>query len=257
MRKSRCKRNNSSRMEGGNLGAGYGFPVIGSSIPSFDKTINNPIIQDSITNCRAAIPTGFLTNGYTGPKGLPGMSGGKHRKSSRKQYRKSSRKQYRKSSRKQSGGRYGFDVQGGPPGGAPWATSYAPISSIPCEASRQPIPDSGAANSLNKVGGPLWDGPVPEKGVMLGGASPAPITWANNDATSGSPSLMVPTARYTDNAPNTPPIVSAAGTNIMIHKPLNYPEMNPACLKTGGSRKSSKKSRKSSKKHKKTSKRKY
>lgn len=247
MRKSRCKRNNSSRMEGGGLGAGYGFPVIGSSIAAFDKTINNPIIQDSITNCRAATPTGFLTNGYTGPKGLPGMAGGK-RKSLRKQSKKSSRKQSKKYSKKQykmKGGRYGFDVQSGPPGGAPWATSYAPISSIPCEASRQTIPDSGAANTLNKVGSELWSGPVLPKGQM-GGA--APITWANNDGAS----LMVPTARYTDNA--LPPIVSAAGTNIMIHKPLYYPEMNQACLKTGGSRKSSKKSRKASKKSRKSSK---
>ena len=253
MRKSRCKRNNGSgTMHGGNLGAGWGFD------PSTkDQIINNPIVATPIGNCRAVEPAtlrpGFMPGGYKGFEGLPGMQGGKRRKSSRKHKKgkKHSRKQY-----KMKGGRYGFDISNAPPGGTPWGTSYAPISSIPCEASRQPIPDSGAANTLNKVGSELWDGPIPAKGVLAGGgANPAPITWANNDAASGSPSLMVPTARYTDNAPGIPPIVSAAGTNIMIHKPLHYPEMNPACLKTGGGsrkhRKSSKKSRKSSKKSKK------
>jgi hypothetical protein len=250
MRKSRCKRNNGSKMEGGNLGAGWGF-----SPSTQDQIMQNPIVATPIGNCRAPVPAtlrpGFMPDGYTGSKGLPGMQGGKRRKSSRKHKKgkKHSRKQYKMN---QAGGRYGFDISNAPPGGTPWGTSYAPISSIPCEASRQTIPDSGAANTLNKVGSELWDGPIPAKGVLAGGgANPAPITWANNDAASGSPSLMVPTARYTVNSE--PPIITAAGTNLSINTPINYPQMNPACLKTGGSRKM-KKSRKSSKKSKKSKK---
>lgn len=79
-------------------------------------------------------------------------------------------------------------------------------------------------------------------------------------ATSGGApaSLTVPTARYEDLPAGEPGIRSAAGTNLSIHRPLDWSQMTPACLKTGGSRKSkakrsakkaSRKGRKGSKKH--------
>ena len=52
--------------------------------------------------------------GYSGPKGLPGMSGGRRR-------------------RRQSGGRYGFvSAQGAAAAGPPSMGGLAPMSRIPC-----------------------------------------------------------------------------------------------------------------------------
>jgi hypothetical protein len=247
MRKSRCKRN----QRGGGLGGGWGFPTtLGGS-----HLINNEIIASPIGNCREAIRPGLVS---VTPRGLPGMSGGKrrNRKGSKKQ-----RKNYRKGTRKfrQSGGRYGFDAGlASVIGGTPSTSGYAPITSIPCEASRQTIPDSGAANNLNSRASYLWSGPNPGVGQM-GGAAPldsafslqtpsnqVPITWPNHGAASGSPSEMVPTSRYSVNSE--PPITTAAGTNVSVNTPINYPQMNPACLKTGGG--SRRKKHKSKKHHK-------
>jgi hypothetical protein len=70
--------------------------------------------------------------------------------------------------------------------------------------------------------------------------------------------ITVPTAGYAQNVEA--PIVSAAGTNLMVNTPKNFSELAPACVKTGGGRRSrraskkskkTKKSRKSSKKGKK------
>ncbi len=251
MRKSRCKRN----QRGGGLGGGWGFPSNQSPI----TTISNPLIADPIGNCREAVRPGLVS---VTPRGLPGMSGGKrrkHRKGSKKH-----RKTHRKGTRKfrQSGGRYGFDASiASVIGGTPSTSGYAPITQVPCEASRQTIPDSGAANTLNSRASYLWSGPNPGVGQM-GGAAPldsafslqtpsnqVPITWPNHGAASGSPSEMVPTSRYSVNSE--PPITTAAGTNVSINTPINYPQMNPACLKTGGGKKSRKhkKSKKGSRRH--------
>jgi hypothetical protein len=48
-----------------------------------------------------------------------------------------------------------------------------------------------------------------------------------------------------------PGIRSAAGTNLSIHRPLEWNQMTPACLKTGGGRRRSRRSRKASRKAKK------
>jgi hypothetical protein len=235
--------------KGGGLGAGWGFE------PSTqDQIINNPTVATPIGNCREVAPSmrpGFLVGGVT-PRGLPGMSGGRRRKS-KKNYRKKTRK-HRKGNRRtrryqQAGGRYGFDATDAALyGGTPSTSGYAPISSIPCEASRQAVPDSGAANTLNSRASYLWSGPNPGQGQMGGAvvtgspldtaysvqtpSNQVPITWPNHGAASGSPSEMVPTARYSVNSD--PPITTAAGTNLSINTPINYPQMNPACLKTGG-----------------------
>jgi hypothetical protein len=236
-RKSRCKRNQS----GGGLGGVVEFAPAGDF-----KEINNPIAYTQASSCLAA--TRFGTLPPMAGKGLPGMSGGRRKKRSMKKERKQKQ-------RVQKGGRYTMGAFDGVGMGAPWGSGRGPIDTFPCEASRSAIPPSGASGSLNTVGGPLWDGPVLPKGQMggrrmKGGAAPVTDSYmlgpapTSSTTTSSSPSEMVPTARYMDN-PAGGPIVSSAGTNIMIHKPINYAEMNPACK--GGARKKSKKSKKSRK----------
>jgi len=204
--RSSCKRN----QHGGGLGSSYEFKV-----PSFAPSVQNPIAMHTVSSC-GTVPITPLTN--TGPKGLPGMSGGRRKGKSRKVQR---------------GGRYGFGVADGI-GGTPWGTGIASAVHIPCEASRQPHVSSDADGLLN-TRGQLWDGPVGKAGVIQNGGA----------LSLGSPFLNVPTARYTVNTD--PPIVSAAGTNLAINRPLNWQNMNPACLKTGGSRKNRSKKNRSKK----------
>jgi hypothetical protein len=248
-RKARCKRNQS----GGGAGGGWGFPA-GSSPAAFNTTVQNPIIADPIGNCRAAVRPGFIAGGYESlrhPGGLPGMNGGGRRRRGGRKGKKS------RGGRRfvQSGGRYGFDVSAGSPamGGTPWGTGYAPVSAIPCEASRSAIPPDGASGVLNRVGSSLWDG---RAGLLQnmkgGGAGPASVAATASPVTSGSPFEIVPTARYTVNPPDVPPITTAAGTLVSINKPLMSAEMNPACLKTGGGRKRSRKASRKSRKAKKS-----
>lgn len=230
------------QQKGGGIGAGYGF----TGPSRFDTTVNNPVVQSSITNCRAPEPMtlrpGFLPGGVTA-RGLPGMGGGgKKKRGSRR--------------RVQRGGRYGFDPSLAPTlGGAPWGSSYAPVSAIPCEASRSSMPLSGASGELNVrqagTSGPQAGGAAPLSYSMAEGV---PSTFTpDRSPGSGAPGLISETARYTDNAVT--PIQTAAGGQVMIHTPLNSSQMNPACLKTGGGkRKSSRRSknRRSSKKVKKS-----
>jgi len=191
-----------------------------------------------------------MPDGYTGPKGLPGMStmsGGKRSsKKSSKKSKKSSKSS--KKSKNQSGGRYGFDGSDMSGMGTPWGSARAADVHVPCEASRSVIPDSGAADMLNKVGGPLWDGPMPgqfgQSGRgQQGGANPAIANAADSAV------YEVPTAGYTHLRTGADSIQTSAGTLEMINVPENARVMSAACLKTGGSRKS-RKSRKSHKSRK-------
>ena len=140
--------------------------------------------------------------------------------------------------------------------GTPWGSAMAPTMAIPCEASRSAIPDSGAANTLNKVGGPLWDTAARPAGSQLGGgeavAGNAALTsWSEPASTSQAASITVPTAGLTHLRSPDDVIPTAAGTLAMINVPMNGRIMNPACLKTGGGRR--RKSRKASRKNKKAS----
>jgi hypothetical protein len=256
MRRTRCKRN----QKGGGLGGIVEFA------PADTQRIQNPLAWKEGSSCIAAERQGFL-NGVEGG-GLPGMNkgfigGGRKMKKGRKGSRRGhGRRSGRRSSRrtfKQHGGRYGFDGSDAALfGGSPRVGSLAPITPVPCEASRQAIPDSRATGELNIRGGYLWKG---HGGALTGapvgeaytGTVPSNqvVTWPNHGAASGSPSEMVPTARYTQNAE--PGIVTQAGGRLMVNTPLGYSEMNPACKQTGGSRrrrgsrKGSRKSRKSRK----------
>lgn len=211
-RKSKCKRNQ--------LGGGLGNSI---TFAPGSPLVNNDLSWKSTSSCLAQERFGFLPNGYTGPKGLPGMSGGRRKRRSLRRHSKSKKHHSRR--RVQKGGRYSMGQFDGVGMGTPWGSGLAPTIPIPCEASRSTIPDNGASGTLNTRGGPLWDGPVAPKG-MIGGGSP----------TSASPSEIVPTARYSDLA-DPAGISTSAGTKLMIHTPLNASQMNPACLKTGGRRK--------------------
>jgi len=264
-RKVSCKRN----QKGGNLGGGWGFITNGSPSAALGPTVNNAMITDSIGNCRAAVPTGYLENGYTGPKGLPGLSlgggrgsrkgkgrKGKGRKGKGKG-RKSSKKTKRNARRVQSGGRYGMGPYDGAGMGTPWGSGIPPTMRVPCEASYTAIPPNGASDNLNRVGGPLWDGPKTPLG-MMGGGSPA-IADASASQSVMNPNsewYIAPTAGYTHLRSPSDVIVTAAQTYEMVNVPENARILNPACLKTGGARKNSKntrKNRKNSRKNRKTS----
>jgi hypothetical protein len=254
LRKSKCKRNQT----GGGLGGGWGF-----SPSSLGSTVNNVLAYEPIGNCREVQPAtlrpGYLEGGYTGSKGLPGMSGGARRR--RAASRKNRKSKGRKNTRrffKQSGGRYGMGPFDGAGMGTPWSSGIAPTAAIPCEASRSAIPDSGAANILNKVGGPLWDSPARPAGSQSGGGgavagNAAATSWSEPASTSQAASITVPTAGLTHLRSPDDVIPTSAGTYEMINIPENGRIMNPACLKTGGGRKGSRKHRKNSRKNKKAS----
>lgn len=251
LRKSKCKRNQS----GGGLGGGWGF-----SPSSLGPTVNNVLAYQPNGNCRGGadvVRPGFLEGGYTGPKGLPGMSGGSRRRRGNRKGRKGSRKNRRNFV--QAGGRYGMGSFDGAGMGTPWGSGIAPTMAVPCEASRTAIPDSGAANILNKVGGPLWDSAAHPAGGQRGGGeavagNAAATSWSEPAATSQAASITVPTAGMTHLRSPDDVIQTGAGTLEMINIPMNGRIMNPACLTTGGGRKrrGSRKSRKTSRKNKKS-----
>lgn len=243
-RRVSCKRN----QRGGGLGGGWGFD--GKAAESYLHTVNNGLAWDSIGQCRApASPTdrpGFMPGAYerlSAHGGLPGMSGG-----ARKRRRASKKGRKGKKARRftQKGGRYGFEGNTMPEiGGTPWGTSYPPVAHVPCEASRTPIPPDHASNTLNRVGGYLWDG---KDGLLQRGGAGTPVGEPVTPPTGpDTVGLTVPTARYTVNPPGFEPIRSAAGTNIELRLPQDWTQLNPACLKTGGARKLKKRSRKAKK----------
>lgn len=149
-------------------------------------------------DCVAAVKTD--TMGYSGRQGLPGLSGGARRGRSRGRSRK----------HRQSGGRYGFDLS------APFGSSAGPamggippVQRIGCESS------STTLNPLNQAA---------QQGIMSqkGGAS---ITM--------NPAYFAPTAGY-DNKPST--WTNSVGAPVLLQAPYEARAMNPACVKTGGSR---------------------
>lgn len=110
------------------------------------------------------------------------------------------RRQRGKKTRRQRGGRYGFDLSASPTfGGTPWGSGIPQVMSIPCET-------CGPANPLNQVGG-------------VGGVDSA--------------FYSAPTAGYS-NMPST--WVGSTGAPSMLQTPYDARTLNPACLKTGGAR---------------------
>jgi len=110
----------------------------------------------------------------------------------------------------QRGGRYSFDL-GSPSliaAGPPWGAGIPQVMSIPCESARH--------NPLILLSG------------GVGGVDSA--------------FYVAPTAGYTNNPSSW---LASTGAPVQIQTPYAAGTMNPACLKTGGSRRMRKKSRKS------------
>ena len=244
-RKAKCKRN----QRGGSLGGGWGFSA--ASVGSGAPVINNPLTYSTGSSCLSAVRPGTLVGGWESlktPGGLPGMNGGRRSRGSRKgksRSRKSRSRKSRSRSRKsrsgksrrhtQRGGRYGFDGSD-QASGTPWGGAMASAVKIPCEA----IPAAGP--TLNMRAGDLWSGatnvPAGTIPAQFGGSAPYATAFEPPTAVQGQTQmhLTVPTARYEVLPAGESAIRSAAGTNIAINRPLNWSEMSPACLKTGGGR---------------------
>jgi len=184
---------------------GFGPPVAAGHINNFAST--NLRLGGTLTpDCLAAVKPD--TMGFFGGKGLPGLSGG---------------------SRKQRGGRYGFvSADGGAAPGSPWLGGLAPMQSIACEAS--------TPNPLNprQLGGaaPLMGAPLMSQATAGG-----PVSTAGPDQ-----AYYAPTAGYGNQASTW---VGSTGSPSLIQNPYAAHAMNPACVKTGGARRT--KSRKGKK----------
>ena len=222
-RNKKRNRNGCSRKQvGGNVGAGYS---IGGVLLPFG--LNNVSNFNNIGNCRATTPSYAIT--APPATGLPGMGmRGGRRGPKRRNY-------------KQAGGRYGF---GGampvPIGAALSQGGYPEVVKIGCEANLQnpfnpthtaPNPTPGAVSSAGL-------GESIAKGFgQTGGYSPL-------GQAAVSEAYVAPTAGY-DNKPST--WTDSVGAPVQLQIPYNARMMNPACLKTGGSRKRSSRARKTRK----------
>ncbi len=161
------------------------------------------------------------------PQGLPGLSGGKRSKRSRR-------------SGKRRGGRYASTFQELSPNGV-GMSSYATIGGIACER--------GSTNTLNPNPNDIQRlTTLPPR--MSGGAStivPAPVTVGAVD----SMRYYAPNAGYTNNPVVLPP--GGASPGFMAQSAYPGGGFNRACLTTGGKRRKSsrrtRKYRKSSRKH--------
>jgi hypothetical protein len=204
------------------VGAGYS---IGGVLLPFG--LNNVSNFNNIGNCRATTPSYAIT--APPATGLPGMGmRGGRRGPKRRNY-------------KQAGGRYGF---GGampvPIGAALSQGGYPEVVKIGCEANLQnpfnpthtaPNPTPGAVSSAGL-------GESIAKGFgQTGGYSPL-------GQAAVSEAYVAPTAGY-DNKPST--WTDSVGAPVQLQIPYNARMMNPACLKTGGSRKRSSRARKTRK----------
>jgi hypothetical protein len=113
-----------------------------------------------------------------------------------------------KRTKRQRGGRYGFDLSASANfGGTPWGSGIPQVMSIPCESAR--------ANPLNAV--------------QMGGVGGVDSAF-----------YSAPTAGYT-NTPST--WVGTTGAPSLLQTPYDARTLNPACLKTGGARRSRRRSR--------------
>ena len=240
-RRRSCKRNN--KQYGGGLGGISTF-----SPPSFGHLVNSPMASGVGSSCLAEPRPGFIT-GYT-PQGLPGMAqaGGSRKRSGPKAKRSGSKrsgskgkrsgakaKRGRKGTRKQRGGAYGFVGGAGIVAGYPGGASYAPMTSIGCTGSSgSEIPDSGAADSLNRTGGYLWDGPK-TSALQRGGAYELGET--------------LKTAGYSSLQPGAHGVIqTGAGTLLSVNVPVDGRIAGGACgMQKGGKRRKSRKSRKNRK----------
>ena len=213
-RRVSCKRNN--KQNGGGLGGVVTFaPAL--------HTINNGLAVGVGSSCATPVRSGNISSYPT--NGLPGMSGGRRKG-------KKTKSRHTRHTKKQRGGAYGFTGVPGIVAGT--QASYPTVASIGCTgASPVAIPASGAAGSLNRTGGELWDG-QPTSALQRGGSYQLGETMR--------------TAAYTqlDGSPNST-FGTAAGTVMSVNIPVDG--RSSGCPMKGGRRtgRKSKKSKKSKK----------
>jgi len=220
-RKRNCVRN---RQRGGGLGG-----VVNPTPAPFSHLVNNSLSWSRGSSCLSETRPGFISS-YS-PQGLPGFQSGGSRKRGGKGKR--SGKAKGKRTRKQRGGAYGFTGGAGIVAGYPGGASYAPMTNIGCTGSSgSEIPDSGAADSLNRTGGPLWDGPK-TSALQRGGAYELGET--------------LKTAGYSSLVPGANGVIpTAAGPLLSVNVPTDGRIAGGACgMQKGGRR--NRKSRKSRK----------
>ncbi len=189
-----------------------------------------------IPDCLAAAKTDTL--GYSGPKGLPGMSGGARKKRAGKKHRGS---KHRRSYRKQSGGRYGFVDASGMPPTTPFLGGLAPMTRIACEGST-PNPLNPGPHTPSTA--PMGAASDPKPFVMAGGAVQGIPATTGFTGTADAAAYYAPTAGYS-NMPSGQ--VSSTGSPWLTQIPYGAREMTPACIKTGGGSRKQRKQRKSRK----------
>ena len=206
---------------------GAGYSIGGPILPGLPTVNNYAAAVNSIGNCRATTPSYAITPPPA--TGLPGMGmRGGRRGPKRRNY-------------KQAGGRYGF---GGampvPIGAALSQGGYPEVVKIGCQANLQ--------NPFN----PTHTAPNPTPGAVSSAGLGESIAKAFGQTGGYSPlgqaavseAYVAPTAGY-DNKPST--WTDSVGAPVHLQIPYNARMMNPACLKTGGSRKRSSRARKTRK----------
>lgn len=153
-------------MRGGGLGAGYsvGPEVLVKGMPYL-------VNDGSLGNCQAVAPGYALAPGAVTPAGLPGMKGGRRRKSLRKAAKrsKSSRKATGRRRRRQAGGRY--EVAPVPVGGMDTPNVAATNVRIACEAGQgSPLPSPTVPTEPAVAAVPVLPGPgaVESPGLLPG-----------------------------------------------------------------------------------------
>jgi hypothetical protein len=192
-----------------------GAPITGGLINNYGMEIV-PLGGKLTPDCLAGGKSDIM--GYAGPKGLPGLSGGRRR-------------------HRQSGGRYGFaHVDPQIVGGAPWASTYPTFSRIAAETGTQNTYNPGPHALVTQPPLIQGGGAQPLTGASLGGDNLA---------------YYAPTAGYASQAGSA---VNSVGAPIRIEIPYEAKAMNQACLKTGGGRSMRRKSKKSKSKSKKSKK---
>lgn len=192
-RSSRKSKKTGSRKQRGGAysftGASIGAPGTVSNYGQVWETTGKPLTPD----CVAAVKSD--TVGYSGPSGLPGLSGGRRR------------------SRRQSGGRYGFDLsQQVTPAGGPALGGIPNVQRIACEGST-PNPLNPGPHT------PSTQPPVQGGGAQMGGIGSSDLAY------------YAPTAGYGNTVSS---YLSSVGAPVQVQVPYEARAWNPACLKTGG-----------------------
>jgi hypothetical protein len=239
-----CRRNN---QRGGNLGAGYA--VVPAPVDPTHPFIGNSARIDYISSCRAQTPDYAITPPPA--HGLPGMSGGRRRN---------------RRANRMRGGAYTFNLTSEPVGiGAALSQGgYPEIQKLGCQGTITNPLNQGPHTGSNPTPGAInqWalGASIAEnmtQTLKQAGGAGVPTGVVNPVGTgnpyldlkaipgtpggTGSPFLTSPTAGYS-NQPSA--WRDSVGAPVELQIPYDARTMNPACIKTGGKRKNTRRNRK-------------